>query len=183
MVFLGLVVAGALTGVVTGWLWELVWTPPTGAAWEGEWYLDRDGLLQDASATGWYTVVGLVAGIALGAVAARWVRGAPLVVLAGVVLGSLVHAWVMYQVGHLLGPDDPHAIARTAGDWEPIISDLRLAGVERQWWPFASTATLAPAVGALISLIGIFLGGPGRRHRRATPDLHSPDGARAGSGA
>src|SRR5690606_2669209 len=145
---------------LTGWLWELAWTPPTGAAWKGEWFLDRQGLLDDVSATGWYTVVGLSAGILLGAVAARYVRAAPLVVLAGVVLGALAHAWVMYQVGHLLGPDDPHVVARTAGDWEPIISDLRLAGVERQWWPFSSTATLAPAVGALVSLVGIFLGGP-----------------------
>lgn len=156
--------AGAASGVVTGWLWEWLWTPPTGAAWKGEWFLDRQGLLDDVSATGWFTVVGLVAGIGLGAAAARFVRAAPLLVLGGVLLGAFLHAWVMYQVGHLLGPEDPHVVARTAGDWEPIVSDLRLAGVERTWWPFASTATLAPAVGALISLVGIFLGGP-RRHR------------------
>lgn len=166
MVLTALVLAGAASAVLTGWLWEWLWTPPTGAAWAGKWYLDRQGQLDDVSATGWFTVVGLVAGILLGAVAARFVRAAPLVVLAGVVLGALVHAWVMYQVGHLLGPEDPHAIARTAGDWEPIVSDLRLAGVDHWWWPFASTAALAPAVGALISLVGIFLGGPRRSARR-----------------
>lgn len=163
--FLGLVGVGGLTGVLTGWLWQWLWTPPTGAAWKGEWLLDREGLASDVDALGWYTVIGLVAGILLGAVAARWVRAAPVVVLAGVVLGALAHAWVMYQVGHALGPEDPHALAVSAGDWEPIVSDLRLAGVERDWWPFASTATLAPVTGALVSLVGIFLAGPRRRRR------------------
>lgn len=163
LAFAALVVAGGLTGVLTGWLWELVWTPPTGAAWKGEWLLDPDGVVNDVDSTGWYTVIGLVAGIVLGAIAARWVRAAPLVVLAGVVVGALVHAWVMYQVGHALGPADPQALARSAEDWEPIVSDLTLAGVGNQWWPFASTATLAPVVGALVSLVGIFLAGPRRR--------------------
>lgn len=162
---LALTVGGGATGAVSGWVWEWLWTPPTGAAWKGEWFLDRQGLLHDVDATGWFTVVGLVAGIVLGALAARFVRAAPSAVLAGVVLGALLHAWVMYQVGHLLGPDDPHAAARGAVDWEPILSDLRLAGVEQQWWPFASTATLAPVLGALLSLVGVFFGRPRRRRR------------------
>lgn len=161
--FLGLVGAGGLTGVLTGWLWEVVWTPPTGAAWKGEWLLDPEGVGNDVDSTGWYTVIGLVAGIVLGAIAARWVRAAPLVVLAGVVVGALLHAWVMYQVGHALGPEDPRLLARSAEDWEPIVSDLTLAGVDNRWWPFTSTATLAPVVGALVSLVGIFLAGPRRR--------------------
>ncbi|QCX27194.1 hypothetical protein [Nocardioides jishulii] len=162
LVLVGLLVVGAASGALLGVLWELVWTPPTGAAWKGEFYLDRSGLTEEVDATAWFTVIGLVGGLLLGGLAARFVRSSPLVVLAGVLLGALLQAWVMYLVGHLLGPPDPSALARTAGDWDPIVSDLRLAGVEHLWWPFASTAALAPAVGAMISVIGIFLGGTRR---------------------
>ncbi|MFC6694367.1 hypothetical protein [Nocardioides daphniae] len=146
-------------------MWELVWTPPTGAAWKGEFFLDRAGLVNDVDATGWFTVVGLVGGVVFGGLAARFVRSAPLLVLVGILLGAFVMAWVMYVVGHVLGPPDPDVVARTTGDWEPIISDLRLAGVEHTWWPFGSTATLAPAVGAMISVVGIYFGGVRRPHR------------------
>ena len=157
LLLLGAVVTGALMGV----LWQWVWTPPTGAAWEGKWYLDRAGLPRDVDATGWFVTIGLVGGLVYGFVAAKWCRAKPLLVLAGVLVFSFLQAWVMYQVGHLLGPPDPQALARTTADLEPIVSDLRLAGVDDPVWPFTagSTALLAPTLGALISLVGVFLGG------------------------
>lgn len=162
---------GLAWGAALGFVWEWIWTPPTGAAWEGKWYLDRDGLTRDVDATAWYVIIGLVGGIVYGAVAAKWCRARPLVVLLGVIVGSFLLAWSLYQVGHLLGPPDPHAIAKAAGDWDPIVSDLRLAGVDDPVWPFTfgSTALLAPTLGALISLVGIFLGGTKRRRHVGTP--------------
>lgn len=157
------IVAGALVGAVLGALWEWVWTPPTGAAWQGEWFLDPDGVGQDVSSTGWFTLIGVVGGIVYGSLAARWGLRRPLATLVGVVLGSFAVTYVMYHVGHALGPDDPRVLALTTGDWEPIVSDLRLAGVDHPMRPFSleNGAVVAPAIGALIGLIGLFLGGSG----------------------
>src|SRR5690606_18068557 len=105
-------------------LWQWAWTPPTGAAWKGKWYLDPDGVGQDVASTGWFTLIGLVGGIAYGSLAGRLGLRRPLATLVGVAVGSFVVAYVMYQVGHVLGPPDPRAAARTADDWEPIVSDL-----------------------------------------------------------
>lgn len=165
-----LAVAGVVVGAVAGLAWQWVWTPPTGAAWQGEFHLDPVGVRREVSATGWFTVIGLLAGVGFGTVVAYVSRGREVATLVGVLLGSLLLAWTMLVVGHLTGPPDPHVVARTADDWEPIISDLRLAGVDDVWWPFGSSALLVPAVGALIGLVGIFLGGAGRhRPRRSDP--------------
>lgn len=147
-------------GAVLGVLWEWAWTPPTGAAWEGQWYLDPDGLRAEPSATGWFTLIGLAGGVVYGLVSARLGRGRELATLVVVVVGSVVAAWVMFHVGHLLGPPDPHEAARTAGDLEPIPGDLRLAGAGQRPWPlwFESSAFNALPAGALVGLVGVFLG-------------------------
>lgn len=162
------VVAGAVVGCLLGVLWEWVWSPPSGAAWKGEWFLDPDGVKQDVTATGWFTLIGLVGGILYGSLAARFGLRRPLATLVGVTLGSFATAYAMYQVGHALGPPDPRVVALTAGDWEPIVSDLRLAGVDHPMRPFsfANGAVVAPGVGALIGLIGLFLGGSGKSRTR-----------------
>src|SRR5690606_8913030 len=166
-------VAGALVGALLGVVWQWVWTPPTGAAWKGEWFLDPEGVGQDVSSTGWFTLIGLVGGIAYGSLAARLGLRRPLLTLVGVALGSFAASYVMYHVGHALGPADPRVVALTAGDWEPIVSDLRLAGVDHPMRPFSfeGGAVVAPGIGALIGLIGLFLGGSGgRRARRGARD-------------
>lgn len=153
-------VLGAGWGAVLGVLWEWAWTPPTGAAWQGEWYLDPDGLRSEVSATGWFTVIGLLGGVVYGLVGAWLGRGRELAALALVVLGSLLAGWVMFHVGHLLGPPDPHELARTTGDLEPIPGDLSLAGAGDAPWPlwFESSAFNALPAGALVGVVAMFLG-------------------------
>lgn len=158
-----LLVVGVVVGCLAGLVWQWVWTPPTGAAWEGEFYLDPVGVTREVSGTGWYTVVGLLAGITFGTVAAYRSSDHEVATLVGVLLGGLLLAWTMLVVGHVVGPPDPHVVASTAGDWEPIVSDLRLAGVDDVFVPFGSSALLVPGVGALLGLMGIFFGGAGRR--------------------
>lgn len=164
-----LLLAGALLGALCGVVWQWVWTPPTGAAWQQKWYLDPAGVTAEVGATGWFTVIGVVGGVVYGTVAGKACRGRELATLAGVVLGGLLAAWVMYAVGHALGPADPHELARTAGDWEKIPGDLRLAGaglpLPLSEVRFGSSALLAPAVGALLGLVGILFGDAPRRVR------------------
>jgi len=164
-----LLLAGAALGAVCGVVWQWVWTPPAGAAWEKEWFLDPSGLPAEVGATGWFTVVGVVGGIVYGTVAGKACRRHELATLAGVTLGALLAAWVMYAVGHALGPADPHELAKEAGDWEQIPGDLRLAGAGLPWplqeFRLGSSALLAPVVGALLGLAGILFGEAPRRVR------------------
>lgn len=134
------------------------------------------GVTREVSATGWFTVIGLLTGVGFGTVAAYLAREEEVATLLGVLAGSLVLAWAMLVVGHTVGPPDPHVLARTTGDWEPIVADLRLAGVDDVWRPYGSSALLAPVVGALIGLIGIFLGGAGRP-RKGAGSVGGPPGA------
>ena len=179
-----LLLAGVLLGAVCGVVWQWVWTPPTGAAWQHKWYLDPAGVTAEVGATGWFTVVGVVGGVVYGTVAGKACRGRELATLAGVVLGSLLAAWVMYAVGHALGPADPHELARSADDWEKIPGDLRLAGaglpLPLTELRFGSSVLLAPLVGALLGLVGILFGDAPRRARtrrsRRAPDAEAaPD--------
>lgn len=154
---------GALLGV----LWEWVWTPPSGAAFDGVWYLDPVGLQAEPGATVWFVLLGLAGGVVYGLVAGRLTDGRELLGLVVVLAGSLLAAWVMFHVGHGLGPPDPHAVARTAEDLTPIPGDLRLAGAGLRPWPlwFESSAFVALPAGAMVGVVGQFLGSAGRGRR------------------
>lgn len=156
---------GALVGVVGGFVWEWIWTPPTGAAYEGRWLADAEGLPVLAGSTALYVVVGLVCGILYGAGVALFVRGRELLTLAALVAGSAVMAGVIAWLGPVLGPPDAQQVARTKGDLEPVIGSLSLPGA---WdfgfpWILGTTALLAPMFGALAMVIVVWLGGSPRR--------------------
>ncbi|CUR54034.1 membrane hypothetical protein [metagenome] len=119
-----LVVAGALAGVV----WQQIWTPPAGVAFQGRWVLDGEGLPADFAGTGLFALVGVVTGLLVGALVALLFDEDEVYSLAVVVLGAVLAVGVMWWVGTTLGPPDPSVLAKTADDFDPIVSDLRVHG-------------------------------------------------------
>ncbi len=115
-------------GAVCGLLWEWLWSPPTGVAYHHEWILDRNGLTVDFSGTGLYVVIAAVVGLVLGLVVALVFDHDEVVTLGALVLGGVLAAGVMWLVGTSLGPPDPHTVAKTAADFEPVAGDLRVHG-------------------------------------------------------
>ena len=91
-VALGLVVLGfAAAGVLAGFVWERLWTPPMGVVVDHRWGpADSLALQAQFSGTGWYVVVGAVAGLLLGVVATLLVDRAPVLTLLAVVVGAVL---------------------------------------------------------------------------------------------
>ncbi len=152
-----ILVLSALAGVLAGFLWEKLWTPPVGIAFQGKWGLDGEGLSHDFAGTGLYALVAMLAGLLLGAILARVFDSDEVVTLFTVVVGAALAAALMWLVGTTLGPPDPRILARSAVDLEPLLSDLRVQG----WGAFA-----AFPLGATASAAAVFLLTAGRR--RAT---------------
>ena len=149
------VVVGALAGVV----WEWVWTPPSGIAYQGRWVLDEDGLPSEFSGTGWYVVVAAAAGILLGAGTALATRDDEVVSLVAVAVGAVLAGWLMFYVGHGLGPPDPRSVAPGADDLTAIVGDLRVggAGVHPRLYALDSPAFVALPAGALLAFAALLL--------------------------
>jgi hypothetical protein len=147
----GLVVAAlAAVGALAGVVWEWVWTPTVGVVTDHRWTAgDAIGLQHEFSGTGWYVVVGTVAGLLAGVAIGLLADRAPLVTLAAVVVGSVLGAWLMLVVGTSLGPPDPTALARTADDGTRLPMQLSVSG-HSPW-------TALP-VGALLGLLLVFVG-------------------------
>lgn len=154
-----------LTGVgaVAGVVWEWLWTPTVGVVVDHEWMaVDEQGLRGVFSGTGWYVVVGSVAGLLAGALVAMVLDRQPLLTLVAVVVGSVLGAWLMVQVGTSLGPPDPDRVARTAQDGTRLPTALEVTGAS-PW--------IAMPGGALLGLVLVFLGlSAGSRHHGTTPD-------------
>jgi hypothetical protein len=170
---LGLVVVGfVLAGAAAGFVWERIWTPPNGVVVEHQWRPeDAIALQQQFSGTGWYVIVGMVAGLVLGVGASLLVDRVPLLTLAAVLVGAALAAWMMSSVGSSLGPGDPHQLAKSAADGTRLPSQLEVSG----WSPF-----VALPVGALIGLLIVLIGlGPRAGHPQPDEE-RAPDAAPAG---
>src|SRR6478735_10254438 len=123
------VVAFGLAGLVAGFVWERLWTPPMGVVVDHKWGpADAIALQQQFSGTGWYVVVGTVTGLVLGVVVTLLVDRLPLLTLLAVCVGSALAAWVMLRFGVALGPDDPHQLAETAADGTRLPAQLAVSG-------------------------------------------------------
>jgi len=153
-----LVVAGAaLLGAVCGVLWELWWSPPTGVVLDHVWYPDLEGVRQLFTGTGLYTLIALAGGVLLGAVCAWFFDRMELVTLAAVAAGSVLAAWLMFEVGTALAPPDPAAAAGTAEDLTALPGTLEVEG---------DGAFVAFPAGALTGIAVVFIGlAPTRRLR------------------
>ncbi|MGD9961263.1 hypothetical protein [Nocardioides sp.] len=151
---LAILATSLVVGVVAGFVWERIWTPPTGAAFQGKWILDGDGLPKDFSSTGIYVLVAVVAGLLVGTVTSLAFDHDEVVTLAAIVVGSLVATAVMWWVGTTLGPPDPAVLAKTADDFEPIVGDLGVSG---------KGAFCALPFGAVLSAAAVFFFKPPRR--------------------
>lgn len=159
----GLVVAVLATvGALAGVVWQWIWTPTMGVVVDHHWTAgDALGLQHEFSGTGWYVLVGAVAGLVAGVVIALLFDRVPLLTLAAVVVGSAVGAWLMVLVGTALGPADPEVLARTADDGTRLPMELAVTG--RSPW-------VALPSGALIGLVLVFVGLSPRSRSSAEAD-------------
>lgn len=166
----------ALSGALAGVVWERLWEAPDGVVFQEQWFLEPAGPDYAFSGTGWYVVVALVAGaVTAFALGWLWPRHELASVLAFVV-GSMLAGWVMFRVGHALGPADPRLLAAGKADLTTIPSDLTLAGVEGQPRLFRldSSALAAYPIGAMVASVYLFLVATGRRSGRRVPAVETP---------
>lgn len=157
------VLAGALCGV----LWEWLWEPPTGLVVSGRWVLEPAGPDLAFSETGWYVVIAVAAGAVLAGAIGWAFPGRELVTLVAAVLGAFVAGWLMFRVGHALGPPDPRVLAAGEDDLVRLPADLRVAGAGTRpslLRPESSAFAAFPA-GAALGLMAVFLTGRGRTSR------------------
>lgn len=152
----GLLVAGALiAGAVAALVWvNLAQLPSFVVGSDGASTIDERSMAQVVSADWWFSVLGLVGGLALGTAVWWMLRslGWPVAFVAvGVGLLAGVTCWL---VGETLGPTPfaPRLAAATAGEVVPVALRLH-APSALALWPFASVAVclfasaLGPEVG------------------------------------
>jgi hypothetical protein len=143
----------AVVGAASGVAWYLLWTPATGVVVGHHWYPSETGLRRDFGGTGWYVTVAAVIGLCLG-ISSAWVFDrSELATLFAVCVGSVLAAWLMYQVGEHLGPPDPVATAKHTADNKTIKGDLRVRG---------STPWLSFPTGALLGLGAVYFSTSGK---------------------
>ena len=140
----------ALAGAGAGWAWHSLWAPaPPGVAVEGRWIpLPPVGSAAQFAGTGWFVLVGVVAGLVLGVLVGLLLSREELVSLGAVVVGSAAATAAMYRVGVALAPPDPGPLAAQAEDGTRLLGSLTVAGAS----PFA-----ALPVGALVGLALTYL--------------------------
>jgi hypothetical protein len=142
----GLVLAAILGGAAMGVAWLLL-TPPI------LYKVRASGAFPEASAQerwfsadGWFLVLGLMLGIALG-VSAWWRgRGQPLGALFGLTIGGLLAAFIAWWLGGVLGPTDPADLVDTAVVGSRLEDALGLR---------AMAVLLAPPIAGLLTFMVI----------------------------
>ena len=136
------VLAFVVVGIGLGVLWaQVVWSPPQGRISAGTWYpVGEQALSAETGGTSSYVALAALGGLVLGLVSAWAATRAELLVLAAVVVGGTLAAWLMWQVGTALGPPDPDTLA--AADGTRLPGALTVAGAS----PFLTLPTVALGV-------------------------------------
>jgi hypothetical protein len=128
-------------GALAGLLWELLWDPTTGVTYQGKLYV----------------VIAAPVGLVL-AVLAGIGRGHEWATVGTVALASVAAGFLMYAVGHTVGPPDPQALAAGAADYDDSIPGaLGLSAPDRGQVQWHSAALIALPAGAMIGLVGTYL--------------------------
>jgi hypothetical protein len=153
----------AVVGAIAGVVWEWVWTPPVGIVYRGEWILEPSGPDYDFSGTGWYVLIALVAGLLTAAVLGWVLVAGELTTLVAAAVGSVLAGWLMFTVGHSLGPPDPRPLAAAKDDLERLPSDLRVAGSDEASYSISDSAFLALPLGTVVGLSVVWFTTRGRR--------------------
>lgn len=161
-VALEILVAYAIVGLVAGFVWEAVWTPPAQTVQQHQiFYDDYVSLRRGFTGTGLYVVVAVIASATTALVVALLTRGRELLMLLVVLVASALAAAVMWKVGISRGPADPAAIVKTAADGTKVSGNLVVSGrTPYVAWPMTSLFVMAL----------VFLGWSGGRSRPAEPD-------------
>lgn len=182
LIMVAFTAAGALSGLV----WKGLWDAPEGIAYEHEWYLQPQSYAAEFSGTGTYVAIATLVALVTSIVIAFVLERDEVVTLCAVLVGSALAAWVMYSVGHRLGPPDPAVLARTAEDYAPIPADLRVHGGDHTidllegvpWWHgrLPGSPYLAWPVGAMagLAIVYFFFVGRGSHAAREQPMWHPP---------
>jgi hypothetical protein len=139
------VVAYAVVGLVAGFVWEGVWTPPTQQVQNhAVFYTDYESLRRVFTGTGLYTLVGAVASAVTALVVSVLSRRRELLTLLAVLIGSAIAAGVMWKTGVSRGPVDPTHLAAHAADGTKVSGPLQVSGHSPYLvWPMASLLVLA----------------------------------------
>lgn len=181
LVVVGSVAVGACAGLV----WKSLWDAPQGYVLEHRWVLEYESYTTEFSGTGLYVLVAFTAGLVVALVAAFAIERDELVTLAALLAGAALAAWVMYAVGHRLGPPDPQVLALTRGDGDPLPADLTVQGGRHvleslEWVPrwhgrLPGAPYLAWPLGTTLGVGFVYFLFPGRgSHANPVPEWSPP---------
>ena len=154
LLVVGFLVAGAAGGV----LWERLWKPTSGVAYDGQWYLEPAGPDIAFQAVALFVMIAFPLGLVLAVLAGLRREGETTTVVT-VLVAAIAAGVLMYAVGAALGPADPQALAAGSPDYTPLAGDLGLTAPDVGRTAWHSTALLAFPAGAMTGLVGMFLFG------------------------
>jgi uncharacterized membrane protein YeaQ/YmgE (transglycosylase-associated protein family) len=139
----------AVLGLVCGVLWWLLVEPAEFTKLESGGAMGEVELGRRFAADGWYVVLAAVAGLLAGVALTWWRSRDALLTAALLLVGAVVAAVLMEQVGQLLGPPDPRPVLAAAEVGAKVPTQLEVdAFTVYLTWPVAVLA------GALVVLWG-----------------------------
>jgi hypothetical protein len=148
---LGCAVAGAVVGVLAGWLWSAVVDAPVGVVFDGEVFYDEIQRNVQAGLTLWFIVIGVLVGVLAGLVVGLVGRRHGVVTVAAVLVLCVVASGVMAVFGiGVFGPDEAAQVA-SAEQGDEITGGLEVA----TW-----VAYLGFPIGGLVGVLAAIAGWP-----------------------